>query len=171
MKKNNKYPYVHQFNLKKELKDKKEEIVKDILKDRKREKYDYNFQVFTKYNDYLYDLFIKKSRKLLNPFTIKDPQLKVWCYFTGSGNHVEDIWHNHTRTSDINSVIYLETVKDHGIKFKLGTESWYVEPQTFDLLIFPGFLDHLPITSRTRKRISLNLELKCNEADKEIFGL
>ena len=61
MKKNNKYPYVHQFNLKKELKDKKEEIVKDILKDRKREKYDYNFQVFIKYNDYLYDLFIKSQ--------------------------------------------------------------------------------------------------------------
>jgi len=169
----NKYPYVHQFNLKKELKDIKEEIVKDILEDKKkREKSGYNFQVFTKYNDYLYDLFIKKSRKLLNPFTIKDPQLKVWCYFTGLGNHLnEDIWHNHIRTSNINSVIYLETVKNHGIKFKIGEESWYVEPQNFDLLIFPGFLNHLPITSKTQQRISLNLELKCNEADKDIFGI
>ena len=117
-------------------------------------------------------LFIKKSRKLLNPFTIRDPQLKVWCYFTGLGNHIEeDIWHNHTRTSNINSVIYLQTLKDHGIKFENGNESWYVEPENFDLLIFPGFLNHRPVTSQTQQRISLNLELKCNETDKDIFGL
>ena len=36
---------------------------------------------------------------------------------------------------------------------------------------FPGFLNHLPVTSSTQKRISLNLELKCNEQDKDIFGL
>jgi len=164
---------VYKLSLKKELKNKKDEIIKDILKTKHKEDGtpNYNFEVFTKYNDYLYNLFIKKSKKLLNNFTIKDSNLKVWCYFTGSGNHVEDIWHNHTRTSNINSVIYLETVKDHGIKFEIGKESWYVEPKNFDLLIFPGFLNHKPITSSTQKRISLNLELKCNEEDKAIFRL
>ena len=39
------------------------------------------------------------------------------------------------------------------------------------IIIFPGFLNHLPVTSSTQKRISLNLELKCNEQDKDIFGL
>jgi len=164
---------VYKFSLKKELKNKKDEIVKDILKNQHGTDGTphYNFQVFTKYNDYLYDLFIKKSKKLLNNFTIKDPNVKVWCYFTGLGNHVEDIWHNHIRTSNINSVIYLETVKDHGIKFEMSGESWYVEPKNFDLLIFPGFLNHKPVTSSTQKRISLNLELKCNEEDKAIFRL
>ena len=109
--------------MQKELKNKKDEIVKDILKAKHEAKdyrtQGYNFEVFTKYNDYLYDLFIEKSKKLLNTFTIKDSQLKVWCYFTGLGNHIEeDIWHNHTRTSTINSVIYLQTLKDHGIKFE-----------------------------------------------------
>ena len=171
----NKSRPVHKLNLQKELQNKKEEIVKDILKAKHEAKdyrtQGYNFEVFTKYNDYLYDLFIEKSKKLLNTFTIKDSQLKVWCYFTGLGNHVKDIWHNHTRTSNINSVIYLETIKNYGIKFENGKESWYVEPENFDLLIFPGFLNHLPITSNTQQRISLNLELKCNEKDKDIFGL
>jgi len=167
---------VYKLNLKKELKNKKEEMIKDILKCKSeagnyRTLKGYNFEIFTKHNDYLYELFIKKSKKLLNNFTIKDNDLKVWCYFTGLGNHVEDIWHNHIRTSNINSVIYLETIKNYGIKFEMHKEVWYVEPKNFDLLIFPGFLNHLPITSNSQERISLNLELKCNESDKEIFGL
>ena len=170
-----KYRPVYKLNLKKELKNKKEEIVRDILK-AKHEAGDYrrrgyNFEIFTQYNDYLYNLFIEKSKKILNHFTIKNRKLKVWCYFTGLSNHVEDRWHNHTRTSSINSVIYLETVKDYGIKFKTDQESWYIEPKNFDLLIFPGFLNHRPVTSNTQQRISLNLELKCNEEDKDIFRL
>jgi len=170
-----KYKPVYKFNLKKELKNKKAEIIKDILRSKEKagdyKTKGYNFEVFTKYNDYLYDLFIKKSEKLLNPFTLKNTPLKVWCYFTGLGNHVEDTWHNHTHTSNINSVIYLETVKDYGIKFKMGTKSWYVESKDFDLLIFPGFLSHKPVTSNIQQRISLNLELKCNEEDKDIFRI
>ena len=163
---------IHKLNLKKELKNKKAEIVKDILKSQDDIKTGaYNFEVFSKHNNYLYNLFIKKSRKLLNPFTIRDSWLRVWCYFTGVRDHRKDRWHNHSRTSSINSVIYLETVKNYGIKFEKGKEPWYVEPNEFDLLIFPGFLNHLPVTSSTQKRISLNLELKCNEQDKDIFGL
>jgi len=171
----NKYKPVYKLNLKKELKNKKEEIVKDILTSKHQagnyRATGYNFEVFTKYNDYLYDLFIKKSRKLLNNFTIKDNRLKVWCYFTGLDNHAKDIWHNHARTSNINSVIYLETIKNYGIKFKMHKEVWCIEPENFDLLIFPGFLNHLPITSNSQERISLNLELKCNEKDEDIFRL
>jgi hypothetical protein len=166
---------VYKLNLKKELKNKKAEMVKDILKSKDKagdyQKANYSFEVFTKYNAYLYDLFIKKSKKLLNKFTIKNLNLKVWCYFTGPDDSEKDIWHNHIRTSSINSVIYLETVKKHGIEFETGKEYWYVEPKNFDLLIFPGFLNHRPVTSSTRQRISLNLELKCNEKDKDIFGL
>ena len=166
---------VHRLNLKKELKNKKDEIVKDILTSKQKagdyKARGYNFEVLTKYNDYLYNLLIKNSRKLLNSFTIRDSQLKVWCYFTGLSNHKEDIWHNHIRTSTINSVVYLQTLKDHGIKFNMGGEPWYVEPKNFDMLIFPGFLNHLPITSNVQQRISLNLELKCRETATDIFGL
>ena len=171
----NKQRPVYKLNLKKELENKKEEIMKDILKSKQQagnyRATGYNFEVFTKYNDYLYDLFIKKSRKLLNNFTIKGNDLKVWCYFTGLGNHAKDIWHNHTRTSNINSVIYLKTIKNYGIEFEMHKEAWYVEPRNFDMLIFPGFLNHLPTTSNSQERVSLNLELKCNEKEKDIFGL
>jgi len=39
------------------------------------------------------------------------------------------------------------------------------------MLIFPGFLSHRPMTSSTQQRISLNLELRCEENEKDIFGL
>ena len=170
---------VYTCNVKKELKDKKDEIIKDILKAKRKhdqvETTDYSFEVDTPYRDDLYNLFIKKSREFLNPFTLTNLPLKVWCYFTyftGAGRTPrEDIWHNHIRTANINAVLYLKTVADHGIQFKTGEESWYIEPQNFDLLIFPGFLDHRPASSRTQERISLNLELKCNETEKDIFGL
>ena len=56
---------VYKLSLKKELKNKKDEIIEDILKNKQGADGTphYNFQVFTKYNDYLYDLFIKKSKK------------------------------------------------------------------------------------------------------------
>ena len=165
---------MHTLNLKDELKDKKNEIMKEILMHKKNNKtLDWNvgsIHVCTKYDDYLYDLFIKKSRKLLNPFTIKNPDLKVWCYFTGLGDSKKDTWHNHLKTSTINSVLYLETIKGCGINFRNKKEVWYVEPKEFDLLIFPASLDHLPVTSPTQQRVSLNLELVCNENEREIFG-
>ena len=167
---------VYTFNVKEELKDKKDDIIKDILKAKRKhdqiETTNYNFEVATPYHDDLYNLFIKKSKGFLNSFTLADLPLKVWCYFTGASRPVKkDIWHNHLRTSNINAVLYLKTLVDHGIQFKMGKESWYLEPQNFDLLIFPGFLDHRPVTSTTQERISLNLELKCNETEKDIFGL
>ena len=167
---------VYTFNMKKELKDKKDEIIKDILKAKRKhdqlETNHYNFEVATPYHEDLYNLFIKKSREFLNPFTLTNLPLKVWCYFTGLSRSLrEDIWHSHIRTASINGVLYLKTLADHGIQFKIGKESWYIEPQNFDLLIFPGFLDHRPMASSTQERISLNLELKCNETEKDVFGL
>ena len=59
---------MHTLNLKDELKDKKNEIMKEIFMNKKIYKsLDWNvvsIHVCTKYDDYLYDLFIKKSRKL-----------------------------------------------------------------------------------------------------------
>ena len=119
----------------------------------------------------LYKLFIDYSKKLLNKFSIKNSNFKVFCYFTGLNNYDPNEWHYHQNTATINSVLYIKTIKDCGINFKNNNECWYVEPKDFDFLIFPAFLNHLPITSKNQQRISLNLELKCNESDKEIFGL
>jgi hypothetical protein len=167
---------VHKLNLKKELKNKKEEIVKDILISKQKagnnyESKNFLFPVFSQHNDLLYKLFIDYSKKLLNKFSIKDSNFKVFCYFTGLNNYDPNEWHNHQSTATINSVLYMKTIKDYGINFKNNNECWYVEPKDFDFLIFPSFLNHFPVTSKTQQRISLNLELRCNESDKEIFGL
>ena len=80
-------------------------------------------------------------------------------------------WHNHINTSTINGVLYLETIPKHGIKFKYDNKITYKEVKPYDLLIFPNFLDHVPIISKLKRRISLNFELNCVEKSEEIFGI
>ena len=86
-----------------------------------------------------------------------DENFKLWCYFTdkkySNGNGV---WHNHITTSTINCVIYLKTIKKCGIEF----EDFYVEANDYDMLIFPGHMNHRPIINSGKERISLNLELR-----------
>ena len=79
-------------------------------------------------------------------------------------------WHNHKQSATINSVIYLQ-VKDKGIRFKHENKQIYIQPDDGDMLIFPSFLEHQPDVSTDDKRISLNLELRCNENEKEIFDI
>jgi hypothetical protein len=38
-----------------------------------------------------------------------------------------------------------------------------------DLLVFPGFLNHLPIVHKTKKRISLQFEISCIEDINDIW--
>ena len=57
-------------------------------------------------------------KKILNPFTFKDKNFKVWCYFSGPADH-RTLWHSHTKTANINCVIYLQTIQDYGIEFEL----------------------------------------------------
>jgi len=66
-------------------------------------------------------------------------------------------------------VLYLEIVKDCGIQLKYENKIIYIEPKKYDLLIFPGFLDHLPIVHKTKKRISLQFEITCEEDANNIW--
>ena len=70
----------------------------------------------------------------------------------------------------INSVLYLETVEGKGIEFENNGEHLYIEPKDYDLLIFPDFLNHLPRISEDKRRISFNMELRCNENSQDIFA-
>ena len=58
---------IYKLNLKKELKNKKEKIVRDILKAKDEagnyRAMAYNFEIFSLYNAYLYELFMEKSKK------------------------------------------------------------------------------------------------------------
>jgi hypothetical protein len=61
----------------------------------------------------------------------------------------------------------MKTQENSGLEF----ESTYVEPDDFDLLIFPGHLNHRPIISNKKTRIVLNLELRCIESNYDIFNI
>jgi len=159
---------IHKVNIKSQIIDYVDDIKNDIIKTRYKQ--NFNFEVFTEYKDKLYNIFIEESKKVLNEFTLKDENFRLWCYYTDQSYHKGNTWHNHIKTSTINGVLYLKTVKDTGIEFEHIGKTTYIEPEDFDLLIFPDYLNHRPLTSNTEPRISLNIELRCNETSKEIFN-
>lgn len=160
---------IYSFSIKENIKNFKENLIKECIDQRKKEEGGCNFKVQTKYIDTLYKIFIDCAKKILKPFTIKDKNFKVWCYMTDS-IYNETGWHNHKNSATINSVIYLK-IKDKGISFKKNNKQIYLKPNNGDMLIFPGSLDHKPKPSTDDKRISINLELICNENEREIFNV
>ena len=157
-------------NLEREVKDIKEDIINDCLKTKMNDRNaNYNFQIFTKHHDKLYSLFLKRCEKNLKKFNIIHIPTKLWSYFTDKDYHEGDTWHNHIKTCTICGVLYLETVKDCGIEFEHNNKISYIEPKNYDLLIFPGFLNHRPIVSKDKKRVSINFEITCHESSNEIF--
>ena len=160
---------IHCFSIEEDIKFFKENLIKECIDQRKKEYDGCNFKVQTKYLNNLYKIFIDCAKKILNPFTIKDKNFKVWCYMTDSV-YSDTGWHNHTDTANINAVIYLQ-IQDKGISFKHNNEQIYLKPSNGDMLIFPAFLEHNPEPSDKDKRISINLELICNENEKEIFNV
>ena len=160
---------IHCFSIEEDIKNFKENLIKECVDQRKKEEKGCNFKVQTKHIDNLYKIFIDCAKKILKPFTIKDKNFKVWCYMTDSVYN-ENGWHNHKKSATINSVIYLQ-IQDKGISFKQDNEQIYFKPDNGDMLIFPSSLNHNPEPSTNNKRISLNLELLCNENEKEIFNV
>ena len=78
---------------------------------------------------------------------------------TDENYHEGEVWHNHKNTCSLCGVLYLKTVKGCGIELRHKNKISYIEPKTYDLLIFPGFLDHKPLISKTKKRVSLQFEI------------
>jgi len=160
------------FNLKDKISQIRDELIDDVLKYKHQaNSFNYNFKVVSEHSDYLYDIFIKKCKKHLNNFTLCDNNFTLWGYYSNSDYFEGNVWHNHISTSTINSVLYIETVKDKGIDFEYSGNHHYIEPKDFDFLIFPDFLNHLPRVSKDKRRISFNMELKCIEKSKDIFKL
>ena len=147
----------------------KNELIKECIEQRYQIKGKGSFFVKSKYQDCLYNIFINEAKKKLNKFTLKSTDFEIWCYI--SDDKFNDTgWHNHIEKATINSVMYLVT-QHKGIDFKLNNEQLHLKPQEGEMLIFPAFLMHCPHPSKTEKRITLNLELLCNETDKEIFNV
>lgn len=129
----------------------------------------YNYCIDSKYTNYLYDIFYQVCKNKLNSFNLLDVNFKVWCFLSDK-NYNKSTWHNHTHSSTINCVIYLET-QNKGIFFRHEKNDIYMLPEDNDMLIFPSFLDHYPETSKKEPRITLNLELRCKESTEKIFNI
>lgn len=132
-----------------------------------------NYIFKSKYTNELYDTFISLCKKNLNSFTINSLKFGTWCCLSDKNNNIHQ-WHNHIKTGTIIGVLYLKIpdLEKNGIDFKLPNNDIYetYNPNPFDLLIFPNYLDHRPHGSKTnKKRISINIELQCKESAENIF--
>jgi hypothetical protein len=159
---------IYKVNLKDKIFDISNELISDCVFYKKNYDFVYSFEIQTKYKSYLYKTFYEECSKFLRKFTLSDENnFIIWCYLTNEEYRGGDgVWHNHSTTATINGVLYLKTNEGDKIEFP----NFCVEPKDYDLLIFPGYLDHRPILSSTNTRISLNMELKCKEHEHKIFG-
>ena len=162
-------------DISKEIKPFKKDLIKDCVKDRIYDSTIYNsnnYPIKTKHIKKLYKILLQYCNKHLNKFTIKDKNFKVWCYYSddkfNQGN-----WHNHINTCTINAVLYLKIPKENlGIAFRHNGETVTYKPKVGELLIFPNYLEHFPYPSKNKNsRITLNLEIKCNEHPDQIYKI
>jgi len=151
-------------NLKKDIKDIKEELIKECIESTKKKINNYyNYQVISKYHDKLYSLFINSCKKYFKDIKVHSTPTKLWTYCTDKNYLEGEIWHNHINSCTLCGVLYLKTVKNCGIDLRYNKKTTYVETKNYDLLIFPGFLDHKPRISKTKNRISLQFEIFCDK--------
>lgn len=184
--------FLYKLNLKDEISPIRDEIIFDAVKTKHLA--DYNFEVFSKHNEYIYNIILSKCRDLFN-FSLVDEDFRVWClyndkHYLGGNNR----WHNHIKSSTINCVLYLKTIEGCGFKYhehidlnhnvilpekcelyEKGNNIKYVEPKDFDVFIFPDFLMHTPTFPQDKLgdniRVSLNLEFRCSQKSIEIFNI
>lgn len=156
----------------------KHTIIDTVLKNRKYMDINmgYNYPILDDRNNFfkkLYSKFYNLSKKRFK-FT-KHESSKETCWAYASNNTVfYEYWHNHIKTSTINSVYYLAIPKNDNvtISFRLDGNILDYKINSYDLLIFPDFLDHKPNRCfKPGHRISINMEITCNETSQQIFSL
>ena len=83
----------------------------------------------------------------------------------------KNFWHEHTNTSTICSVYYLSVTEGDFIEFMDSHHTIKkIHVNNDDLLIFPNHLLHRPgRCAKKGKRISINMEILCNEESTDIF--
>lgn len=130
-----------------------------------------NVKVFEdEYFELLYSKFVYTCLKLFKNLEIKNNNLEtVWAYLNNKDFFPnEGCIHNHINTAIINSVYYFNVPDASSGKILFfdnnQNEIGSIQPETGDLIIFANYLYHAALQSNSEDyRISLNLELQCNE--------
>ena len=137
----------------------------------------YNFPLVQDNNFFikLYDRFLRTSKDVFGGFTLSRSNSSTCWAYRGNKNDMgkrrDDWWHNHSATSTINAVYYLEVFND-GISFVgLNNEVYDYLPKNNELIIFPSTLIHAaqPNTLQ-RYRYSVNMEIITDETVTDLFS-
>jgi hypothetical protein len=121
----------------------------------------------------LYDLFIETLEKDFNvEIDWRRTKKTCWSYCTNAFNP-SYIWHNHSHSSTMHSVYYLNIPNALGgeLDFELNGNFFKFKPSPNDLLIMPDFLNHAPSNSLSNEyRISINMEAYCTKPSNVILN-
>jgi hypothetical protein len=141
-----------------------------------------SFQVTIDYDNFfkkLYKNFLIVSQQLLGDYTRTSNHDSIWSYCSNKYDFVSipGKIHNHLETSTINSVYYLnipDSVNEErgSLSLFLNHKELIFTPKNGDLLIFPNYLDHRINNYNTDEnwRVSINMEIKCEESADELFS-
>jgi hypothetical protein len=133
-----------------------------------------NFPVLdddTGFFNYLYEKYYNFCYKKFE-FTVHPLNLSTcWTYVSQKDNFVE-VWHDHTKTSTISSVYYLNIPKNNtSIDFRLNGNYYTHKPRENELIIFPHYLEHKPNRCYDDgNRISINMEIRCFQNSEDLFS-
>jgi len=138
----------------------------------------YNFSIREYNNSFfnkLYDKFLTESFRIFGNFSISEYNSSLcWCY-RSCNDDFNSLYHDHTKTSNINAVYYYQTQEGDSISFlSKNDEEMVYNVSEGELLIFPGNLTHKPnppvSVISDRYRYSINIEIRTNETTEEIFN-
>lgn len=164
--------------------DDKKSIIFNIFKSKKKyndlceeKKNFYSYVIENDYNLFLkklYNNYLRFCFKVFGHFSIsKQNSHLCWAYCSNSSDY-NSYWHDHTKTSTINSVYYINVPENSGgpILFKDSKDNLFsYHPKNYDLIVFPNYLEHKPNPPTSEEyRIAINMEIICNDiSSNDIF--
>jgi len=119
----------------------------------------------------VYDQFIDKTQEILGPLNIHHNVNKRSCWlYSMNRKFYKGGIHHHINSSIVNAVYYfsipdITDYRDSAIAFydKNDEEFWHYKPREGDLVIFPNYLKHQPLPTKSEKfRFSINMEIICD---------
>jgi hypothetical protein len=166
---------IYEFNLESVLNHKDKSLIYDylvatnkiLLKSNPRLT-NFGIDFHKEYFDCLYDKFSNAYKYMFGNITVINPNKNCYAYVTSRNDTKSNMWHNHSRTSDINGVFYFSVPSKDSGKLLFGDENQNVifeyQPKENFMLIFPDTLNHCPTHCNSDDyRIAINMELKCIE--------
>lgn len=120
----------------------------------------------------LYNKFLNTSKIIFGDFDLSiSNKNKCWCY-KGCKSNYRFLYHNHSKTSTINSVYYYQIRKGDSISFLQNNQELTYFPSKEELLVFPNYLLHTPNKPvSNRYRYSINMEITTNQSVNKIFSV